>query len=122
MLVLMTTYVDRIEVTYKKKTIFGKEKECTKWLKDWYASYYCKDIVLETETDMETERIRKMFETKVRENIIRPKEITVNVKLKTNIKDLHTFNIKDLLELLTPEQFKSEFGFLFSNIKKEGVN
>lgn len=116
MLVLMTAYVDKITVTYKKRNIFGKEKEYTKWLKDWYASSYCKDIVLETEIDMEIERIRKMFETRVRENIIRPKDFTVNIKLNTNVEDLHSFKIKDLLELLTPEQFKNEFGFLFNNI------
>lgn len=117
MLVLMTVYVDKIEVTYKKKTIFGKEKEYTKCL-DWYESSWWKEIISQDETEVEIERIRKVVEDRVREAMKEKfRNFIIDVELNTRIKDLHTFKIKELLELLTPEQFKSEFGFLFNEVK-----
>jgi|GEM_PF-6380854 len=118
MLVLMTACVNKIEVTYKKKTIFGKEKEYTTCLKHWYDCHYWKEVISQDETDTKIERIKEVIKNEVREAMKEKfKNSTVDVELNVRIKDLHTFKIKELLELLTPEQFKSEFGFLFNEIK-----
>lgn len=116
MLVLMTAYINKIKYTYKTKTIFGKEKEHSKNLTDWYDSTYWRMVIAQEETDAEIKRIKESIEAEVKEHIIKSTDINVSIDLRVNIKDLHTFTIKDLLELLTPEQFKNEFGFLFNEI------
>lgn len=117
MLVLMTAYINKIKYTYKTKVIFSKEKERTKSLSNWYDSYYWERVITKEEVDAEINKIRESIQTDVKERVVKSIDIDVNVDLRVNIKDLHTFTIKDLLELLTPEQFKSEFGFLFNESK-----
>lgn len=118
MLVLMTAYINKIEYTYKKKTIFGKEKEYTKRLDDWYDSYNWRMVIAQKEVDAKTKRIKEYIQTDIKERVVKSTDIDISVDLRVNIKDLHKFTIKDLLELLTPEQCKNEFGFLFNEVRR----